>query len=183
MKKFIIDILIKPFFAILFFVGFGGFFVYGGFQLLHIKCNKNSEKNVACDISKEHFWGFVKSEFHVEGVNNVEIEKHITRGRWTKRRGRRYTLTTVVINTESRKIPLLEASNVDDKLKRDLIKKMNTYLIDQNETYFDESFSVKNIFGWVGLPFLVIGILGILSWPYSIITYWLKQKYAYLRKN
>ncbi len=35
---------------------------------------------------------------------------------------------------------------------------------------------MRNVFGWVGLPFAAIGLFGLFSWPYTIVTKWQEQK-------
>lgn len=158
---------IKAFLAVSFFIIFGGFFVFGGFYSTHFKCNKNFIKT-DCAIARKHFFGIYQKFFFINNIKGAKIEiKNRTKHKnatidFSKK------LSKVVIYSDTEKISPLFLSNADDKVKENIVKEINMYLIDKNRIYFDKIFRIKNIFGWVGLPFLIIGLLS-LSFPFYII--------------
>ena len=50
-----------------------------------------------------------------------------------------------------------------------MITKINSFINTENKRNFSETFKIRNVFYWVGLPFLAIGITGLIGWPSSII--------------
>ncbi|MCH2154422.1 MAG: hypothetical protein MK080_00285 [Opitutales bacterium] len=73
MKKFIVDALVKPFFVILFFSGFGGSFVFVGHQTIEVLGEKNHEGLATFDYTQGHFWGLLKFPHRIEKVKKAEM--------------------------------------------------------------------------------------------------------------
>lgn len=167
MKSFLLDALAKPFLAILFFLAFGGGFVYAGFEDVVVQGTR-AATGVSLDVTRSHFWGLIRSSDHLDGVTSAEIESRRT-GTGTKRR----TVSGVFLKTPTDSTALFSGdSNVDGAVKRDATEKINAFIAATDVESFSETFTIANIFGWVGLPFLLIGISGILGWPFTIIRFW-----------
>ena len=78
----------------------------------------------------------------------------------------------VFIETETEAIRLLAgSSNVDDELKREIVDSINDFIDDPEQRHYAQTVRLANIFGWVGLPFLALGVLGVVGWPFSIVKY------------
>ncbi|NUM43922.1 MAG: hypothetical protein HUU38_04380 [Anaerolineales bacterium] len=166
MKKFILDTLLKPFFAIVFFLLFGIPFVFAGFQTVHITGTKSAEDVVTIDFTRTHFWGLYRTTRHLEGVTEVTLESR------TSDRTNTRPMTTVsgvflVTATQSESL-FSFFSNTDDSLKSEAMDSLNGFLTDPQQRTYDQTFAMRNIFGWCGLPFLIIGLLGLFGWPGTI---------------
>jgi hypothetical protein len=174
-KKFIIDAFLKPLLAIVFFLGFGGFFVFGGFQSVKVELTKGVDNSVNGKITRSHLFGFYTVSTDIEEIREAAIE---TRRTSTAGSGRSGPLLAsgLVLVTRSGGTPLfLGFSNVDDDLKHEIKNTLNRYIRSENTDSFQDTFIVRNLFGWVGLPFFLIGIIGVLSWPVTIISGWQKR--------
>ena len=60
-------------------------------------------------------------------------------------------------------------SNTDDSLKDEAMDSLNSFLTDPTQRTYDQTFAMRNIFGWCGLPFLIVGLLGLFGWPGTIL--------------
>jgi hypothetical protein len=169
MKDFFVKAILEPFAAILFCLVFGLPFVYVGFQTVHVTGQKDQQGSVTIEFNRSHYWGLWQVN---EELQNVQ---HATRKTSTTHRSlpRRIMLTSgVVIQTEMEEIYLLAGpSTVDDNLKLEAVNSINKFIKDSNQTKYEKTFRVANVFGWVGLPFLGLGVLGLIGWPGSIIRY------------
>lgn len=165
MKEFLLEGLLYPFIAILFFLAFGVPFTYAGFQTIQIEGTKENGI-VSMDFTRTHFWGIYKTENHVEDVIGADLANDRFRqgGFWRRAAG-------VFLVTETDVVRLMAgSSDVDDALKWDMVRSINEFVNNPADTYYEETFRIHNIFGWFGLPFLIIGILGLIGWPGSIIN-------------
>ena len=173
MKEFFVKAILEPFAAILFCLAFGLPFVYFGFQTVHVEGQKDQQGSTAIEFTREHYWGLWEVNEYLEDVENATLKTSITH----RSRPRRIRLTSgVFIETETEAVRLLAGSStVDDKLKSEAVDSINEFIKDPGKTDFEKTFRVRNVFGWVGLPFLILGILGLIGWPGSIIRR-LKEK-------
>ncbi len=167
MKKIFLDALLYPFLAILFCLAFGVPFVYTGFQTVHVQGSKDDQGAVTIDFRRVHFWGLVQINEHVEGVHNADLDTSMIR------RARRHRLVSgVFLVTGSDAVPLFSgSSNVDSDLKWEAVNSLNDFIRDEEERSYARTFSIRNAFGWVGLPFLVLGVLGVIGWPSAILRH------------
>lgn len=166
MKKFLLDAIVKPFVAILFFTAFGGGFVFFGFQSVDLTGHKEPGGTASFDLERKHLLGLVTFREHIDGVR----EAGMTTSR-SSSSGRSQTLSNAVLISDTRSLPIFTgSSNLDDGAKQEIIRKVNTFLQDQNGREFKDSAHIYNLFGWVGLPFFLIAIWGILGWPYHIYS-------------
>jgi hypothetical protein len=164
MKGFLLEGLLYPFFAILFCLAFGVPFTYAGFQIIHVEGTKENGV-VSMDVTRRHYWGLYTVENHVDHVINADLANDRFRqgGYWRRASG-------VFLVTETDRVRVMAgSSDVDDKLKWKIVESINEFVEDPNATYYDETYRIHNIFGWFGLPFLVLGILGLIGWPGTII--------------
>lgn len=171
MKDFFLNALLYPFLAILFCLAFGLPFVYTGFQTVTVRGSKDPDGVVSIDFSRKHFWGLVRVERHLEEVENASLQT--SRVRRIRTAGSTHSLVSgVFINTaEASERLLAGSSNVNDALKWDAVESINDFISNSAQVTFQRTFRVLNVFGWVGLPFLAIGILGLIGWPSSILRY------------
>jgi hypothetical protein len=173
MKEFFVKVFLEPFAAILFCLAFGVPFVYFGFQTVHVEGQKDHRGSVTIEFTRKHYWGLWQVNECLEEVQNATRKTSITH-----RSGpRRIRLTSgVFIETETGAVRLLAGSStVDDKLKLETVNSINDFINDPTQTDFEKKIRVSNVFGWVGLPFLVLGVLGLIGWPGSIIRH-LKER-------
>lgn len=169
-KNFLVMALLKTVLAILFCLGFGTPFVYFGFQSLRIVGQKDAAGVVTIEYEREHFWGLVRVAERAEKVRGATLKTSLS-GR-SPGSGNRSLTSGVFIETESAALSLLAgSSNTNDGVKRQLVKSINDFLADAGRTSFENSVSLTNLFGWVGLPFLAFGVLGVLGLPGSLLRH------------
>lgn len=164
MKEFLLEGLLYPFVAILFCLAFGVPFTYAGFQTIHLQGSKEGGI-VNMDLTRKHFWGIYVVEEHVAGVLGADLD--VSRFRQS---GRRRGATGVFLVTETEAVRVLEgSSDVDEALKWEMVDSINDFVKDPGVTRYNKIFRIQNVFGWVGLPFLILGLLGLVGWPGAII--------------
>ena len=171
MKKFLVEAILQPFLAILFCLAFGVPFVYVGFQNIHVHGQKDEQGAVTINFTRRHFWGVYKVEEHVDDVENASLKT--SRGRRPGiNRTTKALVSGVFIETETEAVRLIAgSSNVNDALKLDTVRSINNFIDAPDQTEFSKTIRLSNIFGWFGLPFLALGILGLIGWPSSIIKH------------
>jgi hypothetical protein len=153
--------------AILFCLAFGVPFVYSGFQTVHIQAEKDEERGVVVYFVREYFWGVVKFNKHMVDVTNASLQTSRPRAL-----GRRRLLSGVFLNTDLESVALLAgSSNVNSNTKWEVVNAINNFIDNENEMRLSKTFNVRNVFGWVGLPFLILGLLGLIGWLVSILRY------------
>jgi len=166
MKKLLLDALVKPFFAIAFCLLFGAGFIFAGYQTIMVSSEKGSDGNVVFAYTQEHFWGYLKFPHRMEGVNKAEVARH--KGR--RKHGHRTTTTsTVALVSDTERRALIGGSNLDQGIKNDMVERINAYLQNPQEYTFSGKWHIRNVFYWVGLPFFLIGMVGLVGWPKSIM--------------
>lgn len=168
-NRFFVKAIFQPFLAILFFLLFGVPFTYVGFQTLDIYGYKDDLGDVTFDFTRKHFWGIIQIKENVEGVENATLKTSLYR----RKHNRHFLGTGVFIETDTEAVRLIAgSSNVDDDIKRNMVRAINDFVNDPSDQEFDRTFRIANLFGWFGLPFLILGVLGILGWPSSILNQW-----------
>lgn len=170
MKSFLLKALLEPFLAILFCLAFGLPFVYFGFQSVQIEGQKDAQGAVTIEFHRKHFWGLWQVNKRIENAQNATLKTSHSHRTGTRHR---ITLTSgVFLETETEAVPLLAgSSNIDDNLKWEVVNSINDFIDDPGQKHYARTFSLANVFGWVGLPFLALGILGLIGWPGSIISH------------
>lgn len=169
MKDFLLKAILQPFAAILFCLVFGLPFVYVGFQTVDILGNKDQQGQVTIEFTRKHYWGLWQVKEHLENVQNAALKTSLIH----RSNPRRIRLTSgVFLETENEAVRLLAgSSNVNDDVKRDAVESINSFIANPEQKHFNKTIRLTNIFGWVGLPFLLLGVLGLLGWPASIYQY------------
>jgi hypothetical protein len=164
MKEFLLEGLLYPFLAILFCPAFGVPFTYAGFQTIHLSGGKENG-DVTMHLQREHYWGLYRVEEQAEGVLGAEWKNFRFRqsGYW-----RRAASVYLVTETEPLRV-IAGSSDADENLKWEIIHSVNDFIKDPGATVYEETFRIHNKFGWFDLPFLVLGILGLIGWPGSIL--------------
>ena len=167
MKDFLLEGLLYPFLAILFCLAFGVPFTYVGFQDVYLTGTKDANGYVSMDLSRKHYWGLYTVEEHAEDV----IEARIITSR-PKRIGkaRRLLSGAYLVTAADEQIRLMAgSSNTDYSIKREIVLAVKDFVEDPAQMKFDQNFKIQNVFGWFGLPFLTLGVLGLIGWPGTII--------------
>ena len=169
MKKFLVKAILEPLTAILFCLAFGLPFVYFGFQTVYLTGEKDPQGAVTIEFTRKHCWGLWQVHERLDDVHYATRKTSRTH----KPGSRHIRLTSgVILESENDAVALLAGtSNVDDGLKNDAIEDINAFIDDPTQTYYEKTFRVRNVFGWVGLPFLILGVLGLIGWPGSIIRH------------
>lgn len=170
MKDFFVKALIQPFFAILFFLAFGIPFVYAGFQTVQVEGHKDAQGAVEIDFQRQHFFGLWRVNERVEHVQAATVKT--SRTHRSGNRLQTFFVSGVFLETETEAVQVFAgSSNVNENEKQEVVDSLNNFIRDPAQTNFSKRFSITNIFGWVGLPFLAIGLLGLIGWPGSILKY------------
>lgn len=164
MKDFLLEGLLYPFLAIAFCLAFGLPFTYAGFQVIHLQGGKQ-DGSVSMSLRREHFWGLYVVEQDVDAVLGADLKNDRFRqdGRWRRASG-------VHLVTETGSVRVIAgSSDADGALKWEIVNDVNDFVASPLEAAFDETYRIHNAFGWFGLPFLVLGVLGLLGWPSAIL--------------
>lgn len=162
---------LKAALAIAFFLGFGGFFVFLGFQSVELHLARGPDGRVDATVTRHHFLGLYRVTARASGVKAATIETRRTSGSATRPGGLpRVTTSNVVLEAASGDLPLFTCySNVDEAYRRTIARRLNVFLGRADDARLSEVFRVRNVFGWVGLPFLLVGLLGLLGWPLTLL--------------
>jgi hypothetical protein len=169
--RFLVDAFLKPLTAGVFFLGFGGFFVFGGFQSVQVDLNRGIGNTVNGKITRSHFFGLYSVSTEVEGITEATIAtRHI---RTSSSNLATLLVSGLVLNSKSGSTPVFWGfSNVDETYKGRIKSTLNHYIRNADSNSFQETFVTRNLFGWFGLPFFLIGIFAALSWPVTIVACW-----------
>lgn len=169
MKDFIIKSILEPLAAITFCLAFGLPFVYVGFQTVHIEGTKDQQGQVTIDFNRVHYWGIWQVDEHLDNVQAATLTTSLIH-RSNPRRIR--LVSGVFLETETEAVRLFAgSSNVNDNLKRETVDSLNAFIGDKDQVQLNKTFRLTNVFGWVGAPFLILGVLGLIGWPASIYHY------------
>ena len=166
MKDFLLEGLLYPFLAILFCLAFGVPFTYVGFQNIHLTGTKDVDGQVSMDLSRKHYGGLYTVQEHADNV----IEASIITSRPRIGGRRRLVSGVYLVTNQNEHIRLMAgSSSTDYRTKREMVLAVKEFVESPTHTQFDHSFHIQNAFGWFGLPFLIIGILGLIGWPGTIL--------------
>lgn len=172
MKDFMVKAILEPFLAILFCLAFGLPFTYVGFQDVNIELKKDNAQEVTLDFRRKHYWGLILINEHLEKVENATRKTELYR-----RKSKRHFLGTGVFSetaTEATRL-IAGSSNVNDEVKLEMVRTINGFIDDPISSELNLTYRINNLFGWFGLPFLILGFLGLIGWPFSIYKHW-KEK-------
>jgi hypothetical protein len=166
MKKKILELIIYPGLAILFCLAFGVPFVYAGFQQVVVEGNKDQDQSATLIVNRSHYFGLIQQDFQISDVEQASwVNSRVRR----VGKPRRLLSGVYLISTTEEQALFFGSSNVDEDLKRQAITEINDFIADPESQDFSAVYRIRNIFGWFGLPFLVLGVWGILAWPVSIL--------------
>lgn len=168
MRQFLLDAFLKPGIAILFLLGFGLPFLFFGFQSIEMHGIRETDDTATFTLKRKHFWGIVKFE---RTIAEVERAKTIASDDGTGTH--RQLLQSAVLVAGSEEIPLfMGTSSADDDLNKRLVSEVNAFIQNSSNLQYTGTFGMRNVFGWVAIPFAAIGLLGLFRWPYTIISKW-----------
>ena len=170
MKGSLREAVLKPGLAIAFCLLFGGGFVFFGFQTIRVVMTRAASGTVSGTLTRTHFWGLYSTTHALTQVTGAEIET--ARSQRTGR-GRSGRGSNVVILCDSGKVRLLAgSSNVDYRMKQSIVERIDAYIRDQPAGTLQKRIQVHNVFGWIGLPFLIAGVAGLAGWPFAMVRHW-----------
>lgn len=165
MKRFIVDKLIWPFVAILFFSGVGGCLIFFGNQTIRMDSPPSNGKTIVVNYTHEHFWGLWKIPCSIERVASAEIVSSSHR-----ENNRIVSGSSVVLSTDDKKrISLGLTAGLDRGDMSRMVDCVNRHIQDHAGEPLSETFRIRTILYWIGLPFLALGIMGLLGWSRSIM--------------
>jgi hypothetical protein len=171
MRRFLLDALLKPGLATAFLVGFGGFFVFGGFQTSRVELHRSAAGSVDGTLTRSHFFGIYAVSRELHAVTRAVVET----GESHPRFGISVAVSGVALLSPSGRTPIFAGmSNVHEAYKRRIAGALNEYILGEDRS-FAATFAVYNLFGWVGLPFFLAGLYGLATWPLTIVTSWRRQ--------
>lgn len=171
MRRFLLDALLKPGLATAFLVGFGGFFVFGGFQSARVELHRSAAGSVDGTLTRSHFFGIYAVSCELSAVTRAVIDTGESHPRfWIP-----VPISGVALRSPSGSTPIFAGlSNVDEADKRRIAGALNDYLRGEDRS-FAATFAIHNAFGWVGLPFLLLGLYALATWPLTIVSCWRRQ--------
>ena len=162
MTNLLLNGILKPATGVVLFLGFGAPFVYYGFQGIHIHGFKDNQRASTIEVTRSHFWVAVNNQDKLVGAKEAVL---LERRSGFLGGGRRVALTVPAVSNESKNMKILAgASSSDNELKRRIVKDLNLFLQDDGVEDFERRFVVRNIFGWFGLPFFLLGMWCIIAW-------------------
>ena len=68
-----------------------------------------------------------------------------------------------------------KSGDADSRINSEIASEMNAFIRDPNPSAIVRTFEARNAMGWIGLPILILGLLGVIAWPFQMISY-LKRK-------
>jgi hypothetical protein len=164
---------LKPALAIVFFLGFGGFFVFGGFQSAQVDLHRGADNAVNGKITRSHLLGLYRVSTELEGVTEAAIVTR--RSRISSGNPATLPVSGLVLNSRVGSTPLFWGfSNVDENDKARIRSALNQFIRSADGASFRETFVIRNLFGWFGLPFFLIGVVAAVSWPVMMVARWRK---------
>lgn len=170
MRKFILNAIVKPGAGILFFIGFGTPLIFFGFQSVGLNGLKDTDGKIAFTVVRSQLFGIMKNKETITHVKRAELSKHTITN--TPRPGiplSESVLTNVAVVSPSEKLMVfIGDSEVDEVLKRKMVDEINGFINNPQDTEYTETFHIRNVFGWVGLPFAIFGLFGLITWPHTI---------------
>jgi hypothetical protein len=166
-KEYLLNKILYPILAILFCLAFGVPFTFHGFQTVNVQGERTDNGSVMLDITRTHFAGLFMKQIHLESVESAHW--HNTR---IRRIGKtRKSVSGVVIESTDNSVSLFAgSSDLDEKTKWKAINQINTFINSPEQDALSETYIIRNAFGWFGLPFLVLGLGGVVSWPFSLFS-------------
>lgn len=164
MNKLIFDAIKKPFLAMLVGLTFGTPCVYLGFQTLRIAGQKDPSGTVTIDFAREHFGGLVRLTGQARNVRGASLRTSQSSN--ARGKGVSKTIVEVFVETDGEAVSLMAgASSMPQSAKRELVASINGFLGDASRPRFAKSIDLESGFGWIGLPLLAVGVLGLLRLP------------------
>lgn len=143
---------------------------------MQVEVNRGIGNSVNGKITRSHFFGVYSVSTEVEGITEVTTETRLSRTSSSNLAS--FPISGLVLNAKSGGTPVFWGfSNVDEKYKGRIKSTLNHHIRNGDGSSFHETFVVRNLFGWVGLPFFLIGIYAALSWPVTIVSVW-KEHYG-----
>jgi len=163
-RRFLAEAVVKPGAAILFCLGFGLPMTLFGFQCLELEGRRGANGVVSFRLTRYWLGGMLSSSRDVSGVERVELAH--TR---TTSGGRRVGISQAVLVTGGGRVELFAgASNAQEDLKKRVVAEVDAFLKDFRRSEYLGQFRRRSVFGWAGLPFVVLGIIGLLRWPWVL---------------
>jgi hypothetical protein len=149
--------------------------VYGGFQSSNVALKREPDNSLSGRITRAHLLGLHAVSEDLRGVREAAIVVRRTAISGFQRSSP--SVSGVVLRAHSGDIPLFWGfSNVDDEQKREFKAALDSYILGADRNPFSQTFVISNLFGWFGLPFFLIGVVGVLSWPMIFVSCWRKLK-------
>jgi hypothetical protein len=171
MASYLRKSVFEPGLAILFCLAFGGLFVFFGLQTIRLDLARR-DGVVKGTLVREHFWGLYSKTRPVEDVVGTRMESHqTTTGRAGHRR--RITVSNVVLDCAVGEVPVFwGSSNMEGRQKHEVLETVAGFLGDAATPSLHLVVPVGNVLGWVGVPFLLLGLAGLVGWPFTLVRKW-----------
>ena len=168
MNKLLVHELKKPFLAMLIGMTFGLPCVYFGFQTLRIAGHKDPAGSVTIDFEREHFGGLVRLTGQARNVRGATVRT--SRSSNARGKGVSETIVEVFVETDDEAVSLMAgASSMKESAKRELVAGINAFVGDAARPRFARSIDLESVFGWIGLPLLAVGVIGLLALPAALL--------------
>ena len=165
MQRLLVDGVLKPGAAILFLLGFGLPLVFFGFQSLDIRGERTAPNAARVTLVRTQLFGLVTTSRTVDNAE-AATETRVALPRPAPPRGLMH-VTNVVIHAAGTETPVfLGSTNASEDLKRRVALELNGFLENPQAGAYRGTFAMWSPFGWLGLPFLMLGLYGLIRWPW-----------------
>mgnify|MGYP003563705538 CR=1 FL=1 len=165
MPRLLVDGILKPGAAILFLLGFGLPLVYFGFQSVEILGERTSPAAVRITLTRTQLFGLVSARRTAEDVDAV-TETSVDLPRPVGPRGFLQVTNVALHAGGSETLVFLGSTNASEDLKRRVARELAAFVEDTHAGAYRGTFAMRSPFGWLGLPFLVLGLYGLIRWPW-----------------
>ena len=164
MKTFRKRSRIRLFPAILFCLALGIIFNYFGYERIEIKGIRDLKGTVTIDFTQNHLWGLMKESRQFNNITYVALSVSGA----SVDRSKEVSLSSspvLFIMTEEGMVDLFEGTReVEYEIKYDLSVRIRYLLNVEEETEFEKVIDISNNLAWLGMPLLVLGMMGLIGW-------------------
>jgi len=139
-------------------------FTFFGWQSVYVDCVRQEfDSASSCEVQNSYFLGLFKTQKrHINNISDVGYRESY---------GSNHNLiSTVVLKNDSGQISVFESStNTNDDEKKKVIQEVRKFLENKGQPSLHLSMRFSNIFGWIGLPILIIFVGSSLYWAFRSV--------------
>jgi hypothetical protein len=169
LRRFLFDGVLKPGAALVFLLGFGGVWVFVAFESVTVSLERTAEGRVNGTLARSHFLGAYQTATPLRGVTQARLATR-------RSTGPKGVLGAAVVIEAASGPAGFGFGNVDDERKREMVRELDRFLRDDRTGRFTAEFRLRHIGKWFGVPFFVLGLVGLVTWPWTIAQAWGRRR-------